>query len=133
MSFYSEIADTALKLLTKFGQDVTLRQFSPGGGGGYNTGTGKVVANAQPGSNDLIRKAVIVDAPQNRIGPQYGTNMKKDTLIQDITKWAYMDANGPAPRVNDKLIVRGIEYVIINVQEHNPGGTPLMYQLEIGT
>jgi hypothetical protein len=126
MSFYSEMAATALELLTEFGRPITYRAVTPTGGGAYNPGTGKAVSIGTAYS-DSTRNAIVVDAPENRIGPQYGTNLKDGTLIQDADKWIYMDANGPDPRIQDLIIFDNVKYKIFNIQSVNPAGIPLIH------
>ena len=127
MSFYARSVATTLRLLTKYGQQVTLRQFTSGGGG-YDplTGTAATVSAAYV---DTIRQALATDAPGKRVGPQYGQTVEYNTLIQDSDKWIYMDASGTAPRLQDHLIVQGVEYVVIDVQVISPGAVPVLYLL----
>lgn len=128
-AFYDRMSGTVLNLLSRFGQTVTLRSFTPGGGGKYDPNTGKAASNSQAKTKDSQRKAVVVDAPQNRVGPEYGQNLKEGTLIQDHNKWIYMDAKGSAPTVQDFVIINGIQFKIYDVQMIGPGGIPLYYLL----
>ncbi len=128
MSLYSNLAATSLKLLTKFGQDVTLRQYSQGGAD-YDPTTSAATPSGPTGPNDSTRKGLPIDAPASRIGPQYGTTRETGTLIVDTDKWLYLDANGVKPSLQDHVILAGTEFSIINIQEENPGGTPLLYLL----
>jgi hypothetical protein len=127
--FYEEMYETALELLEEFGQIVILRSFTPGAGGRYNPSTGKVATGSQTSSKDVERNAVVVDAPANRIGPQYGSNVEAGSRVQDISRWCYMDAKGSAPTQKDHVIFGGKTYNVFNVQEYNPAGRPLMYLL----
>jgi hypothetical protein len=125
-AFYDDMAKVALDLLTEFGQTVTLRQVATGGGD-YNPLTGQTTGVGLDGAFDSYRKGLPTDPPGNRIGSQYGQTLEKGNLIQDNDKWVYIDANGPAPRLQDHVIVQGIEYVTIDVQMVSPGGTPIIY------
>jgi hypothetical protein len=125
--FYGPLAETAFRLLTEYGRSVTLRKFTPGGGGKYDPSTARAVSNSQTAKLDKTRQAIVVDAPANRIGSQYGSSVKEGTLIQEFNKWCYMDANGAAPTNQDHIIVGSKTYKIFNVQEYAPGGIPLMY------
>lgn len=122
---YTKMAKGVAKKLGVYGMSVTLRQYHEGSGE-YDPSTLSVPAQAAP-PVDTMRKALITEQPGSRIGPQYGTNTKKDTLIQDAEKWIYMDALGVRPRPNDKVIVSGVEFTIADVQETAPGGTALFY------
>ena len=125
---YDRLFTSALRLLTTYGQPVTLRKFSVGGGG-YDPNTGAAAASAYSNSVDTIRYAITTDAPGKRVGPQYGATLEAGSLIQDSDKWVYMDANGPAPLLQDHLIADNLEYVIIDAQTIKPGTKTLMYLL----
>lgn len=120
---YNRIAKNVLKALTKYGQSVTLRQYSVGGSD-YDPATQSA---SLPAPVDTIRKGLVTDQPGTRIGPQYGTNQKPGTLIQDGEKWLYIDAIGPSPKVQDQMIVNGVMFTIADVQVTGPGGIPLFY------
>lgn len=120
---YNRIAKRVLQSLTKYGQSITLRQYSVGGSD-YDAAT---QSTSLPIPVDSIRKGLITDQPGTRIGPQYGSNQKANTLIQEGEKWLYVDAIGPAPRVQDHIIVSGVQYCIVDVQVTGPGGIPLFY------
>lgn len=122
---YNRIAKNVSKALTKNGQSVILRQYSVGGGD-YDPAT-QTTSPTMDSYIDFVRKALTTDQPGTRIGPQYGTNMQKGTLIQDSEKWMYLDAAGPAPRMQDHMIIQNIEYSIVDVQVADPGGIPLYY------
>ena len=127
MAFYPNLLKTSTRLLGKFGQTVTLKQYTVGGGD-YNVATGKANPTTSIATS-TIRKAIISDAPGKRIGPQYGVTREKNSLIQDTDKWIYLDANGAAPRLQDHIILDDIEFTIIDVQTSKPGGLALMYLL----
>lgn len=122
---YNRIARNTAKTLAKYGRSVLLRQF-PEGVGNYDPSS---LSMTSPSSEavETTRKALITEQPGTRIGPQYGTNTKADTLIQDAQKWIYMDAIGPRPNPNDKVVLDLYEYTVTDVQETSPGGTPLFY------
>lgn len=120
---YNRIAKNVTRSLTKYGQSVTLRQYSVGGGN-YDPASQSATL---PTPIDSIRKGLVTDQPGTRIGPQYGTNQKANSLIQDGEKWLYVDAMGPAPRMQDQMIVNGVMYTIADVQVTGPGGIPLFY------
>jgi hypothetical protein len=124
---YNRIANNVAKKLAQYGRSVTLRQY-PVGASQYNPSTLTVsIAGTTP--TDTIRKALITEQPGTRIGPQYGTNTKPNSLIQDAQKWIYMDALGARPKPNDKVILDSVSYTITDVQETAPGGVPLFYLL----
>jgi hypothetical protein len=124
---YNKLAARVLKSLRKYGQNVTLRQYSVGGGE-YDSNTQTASIRGGP-STDSVRKGLVTDQPGTRIGPQYGTNLKPNTLIQDGEKWVYVDAIGVAPKIQDHMIVNGVEYNIADVQVTAPGGIAVFYLL----
>jgi hypothetical protein len=122
---YAKTARSVQKTLARYGQSVTLRRYSVGGG---DYRPGNQVANLAGGAPvDSIRKALVTEQPGTRIGPQYGVNLKEGTLIQNAEKWLYMDAIGIEPRPNDKVIINGVEFMVVDVQGTAPGGTVLFY------
>lgn len=121
---YDRLAATALRLLTNYGQSAILRSMSLGT---YDPNTSVVTQDGSTGSYDQTRKIVATDQPGKRFGTQFGQSLTANTLDQTTEKWIYMDANGRKPNPQDLLIFGGITYNIIDVQETNPGGTPLLY------
>jgi hypothetical protein len=122
---YNKIAARVLKSFTKYGQDIILRQYSVGGGE-YDPQTQTASVSGGTPTN-TTRKGLVTDQPGTRIGPQYGTNAKQNTLIQDGEKWVYIDAIGPAPKIQDHVILGGIEYAVADVQVTGPAGIPVFY------
>lgn len=130
MSFYGKSAATAQRLLTKFGMTVILRQLSTGSAD-YDPKTGGAVPEGQDGSTDTNRKAIVLDQPGSQISQRFGNTLQNNSLVQQGEKWLYMDANGVAPALQDKLIFGGIEYAIIDVQELAPAGIPVLYMVVV--
>jgi hypothetical protein len=130
MALYDKLALVALRLLTKYGTDVVLRQLSAGGGD-YDPSTGEAIPEGNDGSSDSKRKALVLDQPGTQISQRFGSTLQSNNLIQQGEKWLYMDAKGAPPVMQDKLILTGIEYVIIDVQEYGPGAVPILYLLVV--
>lgn len=127
--FYEEMAETALELLEEFGRTVTLRLVTPGSNGVYDPSKGKAVGVTKETLKDTTRNAVVVDAPENRIGPQYGGNVEAGSRVFDENKWCYMDADGEAPTQSHQVVFDGRSYSIFNVQTYAPAGIPMLYLL----
>jgi hypothetical protein len=129
MALYDRTAATVLRLLTKYGQSVTLRKYSQVSGGDYDPNTGGASPVGADGSYDESRKAIAMDQPGSQIAARFGTKYDKNTLIQSGEKWVYMDANGSAPALQDHVLLGGTEYSIMDVQVTGPGGIPVLYLL----
>ncbi len=127
MALYDKLAATSLRLLTKYGMSVTLRQSSLGAGN-YNPATGVVTPETDV---DTTRKALILDQPGSQISQRFGNNNQANSLVQQGEKWLYLDANGVAPSLQDKIIINEVEYAIMDVQETGPGGVPVLYMLMV--
>ena len=116
MSYLSNQA-SALKTLTKKGQDVTRRS--------YTVGTfDPLTSIATTVTVDTIRKGVLLDF-------KVGEALAKNELIQGGDKRLLLDAVGPAPTLQDHFLIQGIEYVVKSVGEVNPAGTPIIYDLHL--
>jgi len=128
MSFYDRMSALALKQLTKYGQSVTLRPFSQGGGD-YDPNTGAATPDGADGVEDESRKALVTDQPGSQIAQRFGQTLQNGTLLQSTDKWLYMDADGQVPKLQDHVIFDNTDFSIINVQVTSPGGTPILYLL----
>jgi hypothetical protein len=119
MGTYERAAASALRMLTKYGQAVTLRSVPAG-----TYANGAVTGNTPV---DTTRRGVLFDLPSG------GDTQQNMTLIQQGYKQLYMDASGSAPTVADRVIVDSIEYVISTVKTLSPAGIPVLYELYIKT
>ena len=113
---YSKSSATALKLLTKFGRTVTLRNYTLGT---YNTATG---ANSVTYA-DTTWKGALLDFGA-------GQTLARGNLIQGNDKRLLIEA-GAAPQLEDHILVGTDEYVIVSIGELNPAGTPVLFDLHM--
>lgn len=112
MSFdYARAAITASRLIAKFGQSATLRQTA-------NTGTAYSPTRAN------------TDATVTVAFVEYGDRHIDGTLIKQGDRIAYLAA-GTIPDIDDKLIVNGVTYSVVNVKQLNPAGTVVYYELQV--
>lgn len=118
---YASNAATALRLLTKFGQDVTRRAYSVGT---YDVNTNTMT----PTTADTVRKGALFDYSLQ----QAGAALAIGTLIQEGDKQLLLDATGPV-ELQDHFIIGGVEYTLVNIKVLNPAGTPVLYDLHIRT
>lgn len=119
MAFYDEMADVALQLITEFGQTVTLKRTQAGE---YDpeTGTrGNGLVEEQPAQGILLDYT--------------GIEFQASTQIQQGDKKLKVAAKGLGwpPGLANKAVIQGMTYSVINVNETNPAGTPLVYTLQV--
>ena len=113
---YSKSAATADKILTKFGQDITITRRTAGT---YNTSTGTatVTETTQTGTG-----AIFDWANRNIDG----------ILIKTGDRRLLLSAVGlTAPVVNDTVTVGTTVFTIVQVSPFSPAGTVVMYELNL--
>lgn len=116
MGFYDRLASTSLRLLSKFGQEVTRREFNSGA---YRPET----SLASQTTIDTVRRGVLLDLPpSNTHGPE--------DMIEQDHKQLLIDPSGPV-FLTDEFIVSGKTYSVTRVSELNPSGTVLLYDLRV--
>lgn len=130
MALYDKLAATAFRLLNRYGTKMILRQLSSSSAD-YDPSTGIGSPSGIDGSTDADRKGLVLDQPGSQISQRFGTNNQGNTLIQQGEKWLYLDAKGSEPAIEDKIIIKDIEYTIIDVQEIGPGGVAILYMLVV--
>jgi hypothetical protein len=117
---YGKSAATTLRLLAKFGQDVTLARRS--------TGTYDPALSAAPVTETLeTRKAVLLD--YDRIN--FGETLQDGTRVQAGDRRCLMGTDGSPPTNFDFIVVGEARYPIKVVKELNPAGTPVLYDMLI--
>lgn len=117
---YTKTADTALRLLTRFGQSVTLTRAT--------TGAYDPALSAAPVTEKKeTRKAVLLD--YDRIN--FGQALQDGTRIQMGDRRCLMGADGSEPTTLDYITVGGVKYPIKVVKALNPAGTPVLYDMLI--
>lgn len=126
MTFYSKLTATTLRLLKKFGQPLVLRPYSIGGGD-YDPVTGVATPDGMTGQYDETRQCLPTDQPGSQIAQRFGQTLQDGSLVQSADKWVYMDGVGRAPTLQDRILLQGVEYAIINVQVTDPGGVAVLY------
>lgn len=121
MTIYTRAQATALRLLTKYGQAVTVTKRTAGA---YDIATGS---------------AAVTETAQAGIGAifDYGQGDIDGTLIQDGDKQVLLSpllASGDdlvAPEVDDIVTIDGVVCTIKSVKTLAPGGTPVLYDLNV--
>ena len=115
MTIHTRAAATALRLLAKYGQAVTLTHSAPGT---YDPDTGSV-------ANTLTTQAGVaaeLDYTEREID---------GTLVQRGDKKLLLASSGVTmPTVDDTVTVRSVVYTIKSVNAVAPGGVDIVYELQ---
>lgn len=115
---YSRPLATANRLLSRFGQAAVLIRYAPGGGPQHNPG---------PPTPTNHACTIVVDT--------YRAFEIDGTMILAGDKKVLLSVEGLAitPTTADKLQIGGVAHTIINVETLSPGGTTLLYTLQVRT
>jgi len=127
MTFYTDVSSIAYSVIAEFGQDVTVsrsvKEVDPVYGYQYGdtveTGTFKAVnPPAAAGLIDMFEDIAT----------------KESATIYKNVRFAILAAYNTAmvPRVNDKLTMDGVDYVVFGVTPVSPAGTDIVYKLAAG-
>ena len=111
MTFYSDMAEVAVELLTEFGQSITLTRTT---GGGIDPVTGAIT----PGIDDSKVTTGVITS--------YDKELVDGTLILSTDKRVVLSAD-VQPLITDTI--NGMR--IINIDEKNPAGTVLEYIVQV--
>ena len=112
---YSDNAANVATILGKKGQEVTLHQTTVGE---YDSATSSTTEST---SVDILRNGAVFDCQ---------VSLLTGTLIQEGDKELFMEV-GVVPSTSDTVTVSGIKYNIMNVEEINPAGIPVLYILRL--
>lgn len=119
--FYDRMASTALRLIERFGQTVTLRDIVPGE---YDPVTGSQTPDVEV---DQPAQAILQDYALQHSGMSYA----EDTVIKQGDKKILVAAQGITPPTLTTIVIAdGATWTIVNIKEINPAGTPLVYELQ---
>lgn len=114
---YARSVATATRLITKFGQPMTLAVETEGA---YDPATGESPVS----SADFAVIGVIFELS----GKLIGQSLQNGTLAEADDKQCLLQV-GTIPSLLDKVVVGTTTFLIINVKELNPGGTTVFYDL----
>jgi hypothetical protein len=111
---YPKTRATAERLIARFGQQGQLRRITVSGPDYDPVQT----------SEDFACTLVDLDYAQAHIG---------DTLIQRGDGMVYLStADLPiVPALADRLLIAGVEHAIVDMQRLSPGGTAVLWQLQV--
>lgn len=118
-AFYDRMAATALRLISRFGSEQTLRDITPGS---YDPVSGETTGDtpiSQPA------QLLLLDYTLQESGQQYAEGSE----IRQGDKKIIIAAKGLAwpPALTTRIDVDGVLWQVVNVKEANPAGTPLVY------
>ena len=111
MSFYTNMQATASRLLTKFGQDVTITYAA------LETYTVATQTNAKTTST-FTGKGVLVD---------YNTSEIDDETVLAKDRRLILESTSRAPMVDDTVTVNSTVYRVMAVEEVTPAATNVIY------
>jgi len=119
-AFYDRTAATALRLITQFGQPVTIRATTVGE---YDPEAG----SAPPDSTkEQTAQGILLDFT--------GQEFQNNSLIKQGDKKLKIAAHGLewVPDLLNKVIIQGRTWSIVPpLKEVNPAGTPILYELQV--
>lgn len=116
MSFYTGLAATASRLLTSKGQTATWAHDNQDGT--FNPATGATEGGT---TTAYSASGVLLDFDTKRIN---GTSVL-------ATDSCFLMEVGNKPEVGDIITVNAVEYQVMDMQEVNPAGTAVMYEVQL--
>lgn len=112
---YTKLKATAERLIAKFGKSGTLHNRGTETGPAYNPTQGV-------DSNTTI---TAVDLDQSLV-------KKPGTLVEGVGRTLLVStAAGIAPTTDDEITIDGTRHAVVDVRELNPGGTALLYEVDL--
>lgn len=114
-SFYGEMAADVVEILAEFGQPVTVAIVSP-------------TTVYDPATSTNVNTTTNYPA----VGAIFDLNDREinGTLVQVGDKRVYVSAVGiPTPKVDDRVIVEGVTYRVINPNRIGPAGVAVLHNL----
>jgi hypothetical protein len=112
MSFYSNMAATALRLVTKYGQSITLTRPT---GGTFSPTTG-----AETGGTTTTITGYGAAVPWEKTATDQ--NVNNDLMV-------ILEATSTAPAINDTCTINSVAYKVVSIDIISPAGTVVAYVL----
>ena len=115
---YVKLAETSKRLLEKFGKKrpITIRKTVVGA---YNPSTGSASSTV----TDTIKHGVVLDFGK-------GATLERGNAILANDQRLLLEPSVDIS-VTDKVIIDGVQWGVISVNDCNPAGVPLIYDLHI--
>lgn len=123
MSFYNNMALTALKLIASKGQAVTWQRRTAGA---YNPATGSASVTVA----EVTCTGVMLDYKDRTTA---GVNTDGQTLVQRGDRKLLLAASGmpAAPLPGDSFVVGGESWSVVFAKPLNPAGVALLYECQV--
>lgn len=77
--------------------------------------------DASGSATEYTLKGFVQDYPRSQID---------GTLIRQEDRRVFVASNGQRPLVNDRLVIAGVAYAVVNVREVAPAGVALYYECQ---
>lgn len=127
MGIYDRAKKTAIRLIRKYGQEVQWLASQPI----------QLDDDAEPwlpSQTNFVPFNVRMVFTQDKLDSKEELRYMKDSEIVDGQVNALMEpVKGFVPRLKDKIVRDGQTLTVDNINPVNPGGTILLYKLELGT
>lgn len=120
-AFYDRMSATALSLIARFGQPVTLRDTVPGE---YDPITGSTTPGAV---TEQVGSCILQDYSLQESG---AANLAGSDIRQNDKKILIAAKGLTAPTLSTQVIAGGHTWTTVNIKEINPAGTPLVYEVQ---
>lgn len=117
MTIYTDLRSTSADLIDKYGTSISVERDTEGS---YDPATG----TAAETSTTFTSAAVISSFKKSDID---GTNV----LLGDLMLLVKASSGGWEPTRKDKVTIDGQEYFVVNFNPIKPGGTDVIYEVQI--
>lgn len=115
MNFYKQMAETAIRLLTQFGTDATLK-----------TG-GVTVSDKVAGT---VTKTEVQSKTVKAVVTEFNKSLIDGTTVRTGDKNIVM-APTEKPVIGDTITINGFTWNVVDIKESNPAGVTLVYFLHV--
>ncbi|WHI52714.1 hypothetical protein P3339_08120 [Microbulbifer sp. MLAF003] len=121
--FYNRMADTALRLIARFGSEQILHDIIPG--------VSDPVTGQSSGDTPINQPVQVILQDYNL--KESGLMYAEGQSIQQGDKKLIIAAAGLkwAPTLTTEAEINGVKWQVVNIKEANPAGTPLVYFCQV--
>lgn len=113
---YSNLKATADRLILRFGKAATLHQPTPETGPAYDP---------TPGAT--------LETPITAVDFDQSVMKRPETLVEGVSRTLLVSTSaGVTPETDDQITVDGTRHHVVGVRPLNPGGTVLLFEVDLG-